>query len=248
MSGGIGLRPRPAHRAGQPRAGRPARRCATSDEKVVRDLLVKHRAVDRLRRRRTAARRLGRTPQPVHPGHAAGLPARPRRAGRRPRPRASTPTAPRCGSGSWRPPVADPKGFLHDPRARAAARGARCRSGCMDWNEVYEEQDGRAAAAPGRPLHGLRHPVLPPRLSAGQPHPGVERPGLARATGARRSSGCTRPTTSPSSPAGCARRRARRRACSASTSRPVTIKQVEVTIDRPRVRRGAGSRRSRRSG
>ncbi len=36
-------------------------------------------------------------------------------------------------------------------------------------------------------------------------------------TGRRPSSGCTPPTTSPSSPAGCARRPARRRACSAST-------------------------------
>ena len=37
--------------------------------------------------------------------------------------------------------MADPQGFLHDPRARAAARGGRCRSGIMDWHEVYEEQE-----------------------------------------------------------------------------------------------------------
>ena len=59
---------------------------------------------------------------------------------------------------------------------------------------------------------------------------------------ARRSSGCTRPTTSRSSPAGCARRRARRPACSASTRTPVTIKQVEVVDHRPGVGRAAGSR------
>ena len=55
-------------------------------------------------------------------------------------------------------------------------------------------------------------------------------------TGPRPSSGCTPPTTSRSSPAGSARRPARQPASSASTSRPVTIKQVEVTIDRARLR------------
>ena len=82
----------------------------------------------------------------------------------------------------------------------------------------------------GRALHGLRHPVLPHGLPARQPHPRVERPRLPRPLARRRSTGCTRPTTSPSSPAGSARRRARPRACSASTSRPVTIKQIEVEI------------------
>ena len=86
------------------------------------------------------------------------------------------------------------------------------------------------AAPPGRALHGLRHPVLQQRLPARQPHPRLERPRLPRPAGARRSSGCTRRTTSPSSPAACALRRARPRACSASTSDPVTIKQVEVEI------------------
>ena len=43
-------------------------------------------------------------------------------------------------------------------------------------------------------------------------------------------SGCTPPTTSPSSPAGSARPRARPPACSPLNTDPVTIKQVEVTI------------------
>ena len=38
----------------------------------------------------------------------------------------------------------------------------------------------REAAGPGRALHGLRHPVLPPGLPAGQPDPRLERPGLPR--------------------------------------------------------------------
>ena len=94
-----------------------------------------------------------------------------------------------------------------DPGARARlARGLR-------------GLPARQGAHPGRALHGLRHPVLPHRLPAREPHPRVERPRVPRRLAARRSSGCTRPTTSPSSPAGCARRRARPRACSASTSR-----------------------------
>ena len=57
-------------------------------------------------------------------------------------------------------------------------------------------------------------------------------------TGATRSSGCTPPTTSPSSPAGCARRRARRRACSASTSRPGHDQAGRGRDRRPGVGRG----------
>ena len=70
---------------------------------------------------------------------------------------------------------------------------------------------------------------------------------VARRLGRARSSACTRPTTSRSSPVGSARRRARRRACSASTSPPVTIKQVEVTIVDQAFDAG-WSRRSRPSG
>ena len=88
-----------------------------------------------------------------------------------------------------------------------------------DWKEVYEPFPPTKAADAGRALHGLRHPVLPHRLPAREPHPRVERPRLPRRLAARRSSACTRRTTSPSSPAGSARRRAKRRACSASTSR-----------------------------
>ena len=38
----------------------------------------------------------------------------------------------------------------------------------------------RRAARPGRPLHGMRRPLLPQRLPAGQPHPRLERPRLPR--------------------------------------------------------------------
>ena len=82
----------------------------------------------------------------------------------------------------------------------------------------------------GRALHGLRHPVLPDGLPGEQHHPGLERPRVPRplARGARAS--CTRPTTSPSSPAACARRRAKRRASLNINDDPVTIKSIEQAI------------------
>ena len=87
-----------------------------------------------------------------------------------------------------------------------------------DWREVYLPYAEAALQEQARALHGLRHPVLPPGLPARQPDSRLERPRLSRSLAARRSSGCTRPTTSRSSPGGCARRRAKDRACSASTT------------------------------
>ena len=74
--------------------------------------------------------------------------------------------------------MADPRGFLKvrqretQPRRPVPVR-------IMDWKEVYEAQEKGVLKSPGRPLHGLRRPVLPPGLPAGQPHSGVERPHLA---------------------------------------------------------------------
>ncbi len=83
--------------------------------------------------------------------------------------------------------MADPKGFLKStPRGGRAPprRGARA-----GLERGLPRRTGARAAADhhraGRPLHGLRHPVLPPGLPAGQHHPGVERPGLARRLGRR---------------------------------------------------------------
>ena len=87
----------------------------------------------------------------------------------------------------------------------------------------------------------------------GQPHPGVERPRLpGRLVGAP-SSGCTRRTTSPSSPAGCARPRARASCVLGINDDPVTIKQVEHEIaerawDEGWVPPGAPARAHRASG
>ena len=61
-----------------------------------------------------------------------------------------------------------------------------------------------------------------------------------RTAGATPSTCSSRPTTSPSSPAGSAPRRARRPACSASTSKPVTIKLIEQNIIEHAFKRGLG--------
>ena len=119
-------------------------------------------------------------------------------------------------------------------------RTARRSSAFSDWDEFHlhfpDEQAARSraraawiaafrSATPARCIagHGLRLPDQ-------QPDPGVERPGLSRPLAARRSTGCTRPTTSPSSPAGSAPRPARAPACWASIEPPVTIKSIECAI------------------
>jgi hypothetical protein len=55
---------------------------------------------------------------------------------------------------------------------------------------VHRDADRRRSIDAGRTLHGLRHPVLPERLSDQQHHPRLERPRLPppMACGARRAS------------------------------------------------------------
>ena len=70
-----------------------------------------------------------------------------------------------------------PTGFMEFGRAAAAAPArpgapARLARGLR----ALRRRAGHQGA--GRPLHGLRHPVLPRGLPARQPHPRVERPGL----------------------------------------------------------------------
>ena len=77
----------------------------------------------------------------------------------------------------------------------------------------------------------------------GQPDPGVERPRVPRRLARGASSGCTPPTTSPSSRAGCARRRARAPACSASTPIRSTIERIEYEIAERGWSRGVGHAR-----
>ena len=111
-----GLRPGPARRPRQHRARRPARRCARATRRSCT----------------SCSSSTGSGPTPLSPDGCSRtgttsatrftmvLPRDYQRVldvRARPRPRASTPTATRCGSGSWRPPVADPQGFLHTTRA-----------------------------------------------------------------------------------------------------------------------------------
>ena len=107
-------------------------------------------------------------------------------------------------------------GFLKWSRVGPTRRPVPVR--LRDWHEVYEpfpEEELRHQA--GRCMDcGI--PFCNNGCPLGQPHPRLERPRVPRTAGARRSSGCTRRTTSPSSPVGCAPRRARPRACSASTA------------------------------
>ena len=83
----------------------------------------------------------------------------------------------------------------------------------------------------GGTLHGVRRAVLPPRLSARQPDSRTGTTSSTATAGAKRSSSSTGRTTSPSSPAGSAPRRAKRPACSRSTrANAVSIKQIELAI------------------
>ena len=171
---------------------------------------------------------------PLHRGDADRLPRgargegqgrgrRPRRERDRQRDDGGAPwlTPARRSDGSWRrgSVMADPKGFLKNGREVADRRPVEER--VQDWNEVYPGGVGPRAAADhhraGRPLHGLRHPVLPPGLPARATSSRSGTTWSGATTGRARSSGCTRPTTSRSSPAGSARRRARPPACWAST-------------------------------
>ena len=95
--------------------------------------------------------------------------------------------------------MADPRGSSRSCAIAAAASAIRARaprtttrSSCTLPADALREQ--------GAALHGLRRPVLPQGLPARQPDPGVERPRAPRRVARSRSTGCTRPTTSPSSP------------------------------------------------
>ena len=73
---------------------------------------------------------------------------------------------------------------LHGARAhpggRAAAAGARA-----ELSRVRADAHRRRRVEAGRALHGLRHPVLPERLSGQQRHPRLERPRLPEAVARR---------------------------------------------------------------
>ena len=79
--------------------------------------------------------------------------------------------------------MADPKGFLEVERIEPPERDPRTRT--KDHHEIFLTLEAGRAARAGAALHGLRRPVLPQRLPARQPHPGVERPRPPRRVAAR---------------------------------------------------------------
>ena len=148
----------------------------------------------------------------VHQGHAPRLPARPGRPGRSRGARAATSQRRR----SWRRPVADPKGFLDHRAARLPTRrpvDERIR----DWHEVYEEFPADHLAQQAGRCMDCGIPFCHNGCPLGNLIPEWNDLVWRERLAARPSSGCTPPTTSRSSPAGSARRRARPRACWAST-------------------------------
>ena len=71
-----------------------------------------------------------------------------------------------------------PTGFVEFARVKPPARPVAERVARLPPRLL--RVSGRGADAPGRALHGLRHAVLPPGLSARQPDSRLERPGLPR--------------------------------------------------------------------
>ena len=118
------------------------------DVDLLRHAGERHVERDRLGGRRGAARGLGRRGRPVHQGHAARLQERADRAVAGPE-AGSARTAPRPWTRSWRPPMADPKGFLTTPRRELPVRRP-VDVRILDWREVYEPH-GSGTAARGRP-------------------------------------------------------------------------------------------------
>jgi hypothetical protein len=74
------------------------------------------------------------------------------------------------------------------PGIRAPRRGLRARPPAAEELEgIRHRPERRAGEGAGRALHGLRHAVLQQRLPGQQHHPGLQRPGVPRATGRTRS-------------------------------------------------------------
>ena len=130
--------------------------------------------------------------------------------------------------------MGDPRGFLKVARAktsRSRDRGARRRLA-----RDHDRAVAGASSGAGVALHGLRHSVLPSGLPAREPDPRVERPRLSRPH-RRRARACSQETNNFPEVTG----RVCPAPCEASCvlnleETPVTIKDIERTIARRRVR------------
>ena len=157
------------------------------------------------------------------------LPARPDGHLGWPRRRAGTST-PR----SWRPAVADPHGFLKYPRSRrrsdrstsGSATGARSTNGRTRTSGRARCRSRPAAAWTAESRSATREPRAV-RWATSSPSGTTWSGGAA---GMRPATACTPPTTSRSSPAGCAPRRARPPACCPSPrSRPAAASRSSAS-------------------
>ena len=164
----------------QPRDGRSrAARSATRTSQLVQELLTRH---VRHTGSTLAARLLtdwSATRQAVREGDAARLQARARGqiAVRRRQPGADRPVELRRGGSRGRPWVSRPGSSRFSGRSRRTRPVAER---LHDWREVYLPYPDADLRDAGVALHGLRHSVLPPGLSARQPDPRLERPRLSR--------------------------------------------------------------------
>ena len=174
--------------------------------------------LDRVAGGRTAPRRPGRTTRNRFTRRAAArLPACPRRPhrgrGRGPRPRRRGGLGADHGGIPW---------LTHKAFSRSASGSCRRgdRSRCASRTGTRSTRSRSSGSSSARPAAAWtaesRSATTVVRSATSSPSGTTSR---GAATGPRRSSACTRRTTSPSSPVGSARRRARRPACSASTSR-----------------------------
>ena len=110
---------------------------------------------------------------------------------------------------------------------------------------VHAAAERGGDARPGGALHELRHPLLPQRLPGQQPDSRLERPRLSRRMAGGVAQPAHAPTTSPSSPAASAPRRAKPPARSTSRTRRSPSRRSNAPSSTAPGQR-AGSSRSRR--
>ena len=208
-----------------------ARSCTTAtqtDEALLKRLIEEHHRRTGSARARETPRQLGASRAQVRQGlpdrvqaragrdaRARELPKRPRsghddRAARDEDARVAAPTQTLAATRRQRDTMGKVTGFLEFERLEEGYEPVAER--VKHYKEFVIAPGRRRGQGAGRALHGLRHAVLQQRLPGQQHHPGLQRPGLPRRLEERHRGAATRPTTSPSSPAASARRRAKRRA------------------------------------
>ncbi|MGC4084760.1 MAG: hypothetical protein QM736_22265 [Vicinamibacterales bacterium] len=106
-------------------------------------------------------------------------------------------------------------GFIEIQRKKHPARDIAER--LHDWNEVYLPYSDSAIKDQAARCMDCGIPFCHQGCPLGNLIPDWNDSRLSRSLEGRDAIGCTRPTTSPSSPVACARRRAKGRACWGST-------------------------------